>query len=982
MVYRSHVAFWVRVCMAAMLSWHLPAAGIRADGGVVINEITPGGGDGNAGWIELYNSSANTAVDVGFWQLDTGDGPGAKVYDFPLDTSIAPGAYLVLERSVTGFSIAKSGTLRLHALDFDSFAYILADQVDYSLEEDEAGYARIPDGTSTWMAVSTPTKGGSNAAPTPPSIHSPSPAPSPSPTPLPMPTSTPTHSPTPSPSPSSPTPTSTPIPASSPTATPTPAQTPSPVTSPTLTPTPLPTPEPTASPTPKATPLPTLIQIPTPEPTASPAPTPSTVPPPSFPTSTPSSTPTPFSPSPSPSPSPPRTPTVTATPTPFPTPNRAIVINEVFSSRVRQGEGEVELDLEAVQGTRSRISTKRSQESRGWVELYNGGPDPANLGLWYLDDGDDSGSSPYQLPIDSTIAPGGFLVVEESEIIFRIFQQGTLRLFDLYGTLVDEQDYDTKHHTGVARIPDGTDRWEVTSGPTRGGPNLTPTPKPSPTPRPAPTPEPSPPTPIPTPPPPLPQLLRITEVYYDGQVPRTEGDEFVEIQNQGASVAHLARVRILIKGARSSSPVAYHFHADIVLSPGDIFVIAKNARQFEQRFGFRPSFEARFSGAGFADTESVRNMLHDRETSRRTWALANTGAVVALIGDDGSAIDVVAYGHDPEGYYGLHGDFPAADGGRSLQRTDAAGVSGGAAAALRPDAPSPGAIPPPPSPTPRPAATATPVPSPTPLPPTPSPAVAPTRIPLAPTPSPSPTVPVPNPTPSPTPSPTPVPPTPTATTLQCLTDPALTAQPQRVRVTGVVTEVRELPHEIRVYLADNCGGGVLHLEVFDSAPPIGSRIFFEAQVSAEHRQVNLYLDSNHGFTRLPSLPAPPAIPFSKAIAKNAYTGTRVQAHGTVLKSTDPDGGKTYSFSADFVRMSPQAQAVPDGAVVFYGILEWREARPLLRVHAVAAVEAPRQSLRQRLANWRVLRIARQSVRATLEHLAIQSLTRGRGMIPP
>ena len=197
------------------------------------------------------------------------------------------------------------------------------------------------------------------------------------------------------------------------------------------------------------------------------------------------------------------------------------------------------------------------------------------------------------------------------------------------------------------------------------------------------------------------------------------------------------RVRVLVKSGQAESPVVYGFYADNVLSPGDIFVIAKNARQFEEQFGFRPSFEARFSGTGYEDTENVRNLLHERDTSRRTWALANTGAVVALIGDHGTVIDAVAYGHDPGGYLGLQGDFPSASGGQSLLRVSTVGVSGRMPSALRADSPSPGIVPPSPTPT-LPTPTPIPLPLPTPITPTPSPTPTPTPTPIPPLPTPTP----------------------------------------------------------------------------------------------------------------------------------------------------------------------------------------------------------------------------------------------------
>ena len=156
----------MRVCLAIVLLGSSSHRMALADGTVVINEIYPDYANGGASWIELHNTSTTT-VDLGYWQLDTGSSPDASYFDLPLETSISPGGYLVLEQSTTSLVIAKSGTIRLHALDLDSFEYTLVDQVDYTISDDGAAIARVPDGSSTWVVVSTPTKAAANPAPTP-----------------------------------------------------------------------------------------------------------------------------------------------------------------------------------------------------------------------------------------------------------------------------------------------------------------------------------------------------------------------------------------------------------------------------------------------------------------------------------------------------------------------------------------------------------------------------------------------------------------------------------------------------------------------------------------------------------------------------------------------------------------------------------------------------------------------------------------------
>ena len=189
-----------------MLAWFASVQSASADGSVVINEISPGDANGASSWVELYNSSTDTSVDLGYWQLDTGSEETDDSYYIPINTSILPGGYLVFERSMTGLAIVQSGTLRLHALDPDSFEHALVDQIDYAISDDGAGLARVPDGSENWVVISTLTKGTSNPTPTPTPTPTPIPIPSPTPIPIPSPSPIPIPSPTPIPIPPSPSP--------------------------------------------------------------------------------------------------------------------------------------------------------------------------------------------------------------------------------------------------------------------------------------------------------------------------------------------------------------------------------------------------------------------------------------------------------------------------------------------------------------------------------------------------------------------------------------------------------------------------------------------------------------------------------------------------------------------------------------------------------------------------------------------------------
>ena len=53
-----------------MLAWLASVQSARADGSVVINEISPGDVAGSSSWIELHNTSDTETVELGYWRLD------------------------------------------------------------------------------------------------------------------------------------------------------------------------------------------------------------------------------------------------------------------------------------------------------------------------------------------------------------------------------------------------------------------------------------------------------------------------------------------------------------------------------------------------------------------------------------------------------------------------------------------------------------------------------------------------------------------------------------------------------------------------------------------------------------------------------------------------------------------------------------------------------------------------------------------------
>jgi DNA/RNA endonuclease YhcR with UshA esterase domain len=101
-----------------------------------------------------------------------------------------------------------------------------------------------------------------------------------------------------------------------------------------------------------------------------------------------------------------------------------------------------------------------------------------------------------------------------------------------------------------------------------------------------------------------------------------------------------------------------------------LLVVAKNAAQFEARFGFYPDFEVRVSGAGYVDTPTVPNMDKYTPWATGSWALSNTGDEVLLLGPADEIVDAIVYKSGDYGAVSVTG-YISAPAPRSLQRVGA-----------------------------------------------------------------------------------------------------------------------------------------------------------------------------------------------------------------------------------------------------------------------------------------------------------------------
>jgi hypothetical protein len=135
--------------------------------------------------------------------------------------------------------------------------------------------------------------------------------------------------------------------------------------------------------------------------------------------------------------------TPTSSPSPSPTPTSGVKINEVESNGGTPGD---------------------------WVELINTGASTVDLTGWSVLDSDDSHTA-VPLPSGSTIAAGGYFVVEEATLGFGLGAPDEARLFDASDTLVDSYSWTQHASTTYGRCPNGTGAFTTTTSSTKGAAN-------------------------------------------------------------------------------------------------------------------------------------------------------------------------------------------------------------------------------------------------------------------------------------------------------------------------------------------------------------------------------------------------------------------------------------------------------------------------------------------------------------------------------
>ncbi len=131
-----------------------------------INESYTRGVAGNLDWVEIYNT-ASTAVDIsGFKIYDAGGKTGTKPKKlFPAGTTLPAKGFIVIitdtasyTGDLSGFGLGSGGD----SVWVENAAGALLDSVFLPALGLDTTYARIPDGSKTWVKTTPATKGGSN----------------------------------------------------------------------------------------------------------------------------------------------------------------------------------------------------------------------------------------------------------------------------------------------------------------------------------------------------------------------------------------------------------------------------------------------------------------------------------------------------------------------------------------------------------------------------------------------------------------------------------------------------------------------------------------------------------------------------------------------------------------------------------------------------------------------------------------------------
>lgn len=137
--------------------------------------------------------------------------------------------------------------------------------------------------------------------------------------------------------------------------------------------------------------------------------------------------------------------------------------------------------------------------------------------------------------------------------------------------------------------------------------------------------------------------ILIGEFLYDGLTSSTEGDEFVELCNPVTTTVSLANYKIGDEETRGGGESMYQLPNTATIEANSCRVVAKNAAQFQARFGFLPDFEVIVTGSSYTDDPAVPNLSKYTTWGSGSWSLANDGDELVVLGPADEILDNVAY---------------------------------------------------------------------------------------------------------------------------------------------------------------------------------------------------------------------------------------------------------------------------------------------------------------------------------------------------
>lgn len=121
-----------------------------------------------------------------------------------------------------------------------------------------------------------------------------------------------------------------------------------------------------------------------------------------------------------------------------------------------------------------RIGINEVESSGGdpgdWVELYNPGPNTADLSGWTFSDGDDTHA--YTIPAGTTVAAGEYVVLDADVFGFGLGGADSARLFSADGTLHDAYSWTSHATVTYGRCPNWVGPFEDTFASTKGAANV------------------------------------------------------------------------------------------------------------------------------------------------------------------------------------------------------------------------------------------------------------------------------------------------------------------------------------------------------------------------------------------------------------------------------------------------------------------------------------------------------------------------------